>query len=96
MTRAGRSSHFEVRCPECDVSFPPEKRRCMYCGARLGVAPESPGVVQTAELPAAEMPDAEELDMEGGSRSPLRILTSLLWVGLALLASLYRVCTEGG
>ncbi len=25
-------AHFEVRCPRCDVSFPPETRRCIHCG----------------------------------------------------------------
>jgi hypothetical protein len=88
------SSRFELRCHQCNVSFPPDARRCMYCGGRLGTAEDAPSIVQTTELPAAELPE-EELDPEGGSRSTLRILTSLLWVGLALLASLYRVCTEG-
>jgi len=26
------ASHFEVRCPRCEVSFPPETRRCLHCG----------------------------------------------------------------
>jgi len=25
-------AHFEVRCPRCEVSFPPETRRCIHCG----------------------------------------------------------------
>jgi hypothetical protein len=25
-------AHFEVRCPRCQVSFPPETRRCLHCG----------------------------------------------------------------
>ncbi len=29
-------SQFEVRCDSCDVSFPPEKKTCFFCGARLG------------------------------------------------------------
>ena len=27
---------YEVRCYSCDVSFPPETRKCMYCGGRPG------------------------------------------------------------
>ncbi len=25
---------YEVRCPACNVSFPPEARRCLHCGGR--------------------------------------------------------------
>ena len=26
------ASPYEVRCPRCDVSFPPETRKCVHCG----------------------------------------------------------------
>lgn len=29
-----RALHYEVRCPSCGVSFPPETRRCLHCGGR--------------------------------------------------------------
>ncbi len=30
---------YEVRCHACDVSFPVDTKRCMYCGNRLGQRP---------------------------------------------------------
>jgi hypothetical protein len=32
MAELADRSHFEVRCPRCDVSFPVETRTCMHCG----------------------------------------------------------------
>ncbi|MDG2049313.1 MAG: hypothetical protein P8M78_04040 [Myxococcota bacterium] len=29
-----KATVYEVRCPSCDVSFPPETRRCLHCGGR--------------------------------------------------------------
>jgi hypothetical protein len=29
-------TEYEVRCPTCDVSFPPETRVCFYCGGKTG------------------------------------------------------------
>jgi len=31
-------SPYEVRCPRCDVSFPPEARTCMHCGGPTGAS----------------------------------------------------------
>jgi len=28
------ASEYEVRCPRCGVSFPPETKKCVHCGAR--------------------------------------------------------------
>ena len=30
------SSPYEVRCPRCDVSFPPKTRKCIHCGGPTG------------------------------------------------------------
>jgi hypothetical protein len=27
-----KPSLYEVRCPRCDVSFPPETKKCIHCG----------------------------------------------------------------
>ncbi len=35
---APRAKVYEVRCPRCDVSFPPETRRCVHCGGKTGQA----------------------------------------------------------
>ena len=32
---------YEVWCHSCNVTFPPEARRCMHCGGRL--QPDPPG-----------------------------------------------------
>lgn len=32
---------YEVWCHSCNVTFPPEQRRCLHCGGRL--SPERPG-----------------------------------------------------
>lgn len=32
---------YEVWCHSCNVTFPPEQRRCLHCGGRL--RPERPG-----------------------------------------------------
>lgn len=38
MTEFG--TDYEVRCSNCDVSFPVEAKRCIHCGGRLGkIAP---------------------------------------------------------
>jgi hypothetical protein len=31
-----KASPYEVRCAECDVSFPPETRVCVHCGRPTG------------------------------------------------------------
>ena len=35
---AAKAKVYEVRCPRCDVSFPPETRRCVHCGGKTGTA----------------------------------------------------------
>ena len=37
---------YEVRCPRCDVSFPPQTRRCMHCGGRTGSSSGGQGIVR--------------------------------------------------
>jgi hypothetical protein len=31
-------SHYEVRCPRCNVSFAPETRVCIHCGGRTAAS----------------------------------------------------------
>ena len=33
------TADFEIRCDHCDVSYPVETKRCMYCGGRPGHRP---------------------------------------------------------
>ena len=54
---------FEVRCPSCDVSFPPETRSCLHCGGRTG-----PARFQVAGLPSGIF--ARDLASESDSSAP--------------------------
>ncbi len=29
-----KAFEYEVRCPRCDVSFPPGTKKCLHCGGR--------------------------------------------------------------
>lgn len=31
-----KTSAYETRCPRCNVSFPPETRKCIHCGGATG------------------------------------------------------------
>ena len=86
------SNVYEVRCERCRTSFPPETRRCFYCGGPLGPglgALLSPGAASDPVAPEAEGED-EILQVRG--RNVLWVVTA----ALALGASLLRSCTEGG
>jgi hypothetical protein len=38
------NSPYEVRCPRCDVSFPPKTRVCIHCGGRTAASPAGAGM----------------------------------------------------
>ena len=101
---------FEVRCPSCDVSFPPETRVCVHCGGRTG-----PARFQVAGLPSETF--ARDLASESDSSAPfdnergplpmsdpeprktaggwLKAGGSLVWIGLAVVFALMRACGGG-
>lgn len=71
---------FEIRCENCEVSFPRETRRCLHCGEKLGS--------RFSLGPAEDPPQAAE-----GEFSVARRLGSAgLWAVLALSAVLVRLC----
>ena len=39
-------SRYEVACPTCRVSYPPEQKRCVHCGGRT-----APSVVDMPDAP---------------------------------------------
>lgn len=102
------STVYEVRCYECEVSFPVGTKRCMYCGNRPGqrslfsreLAPDpmiefAPlGDLDDVDESVQPRPvDFEEDEDEQQPRSPLsRILGSFSWVILFVIISLYRFC----
>jgi hypothetical protein len=75
------STVYEIRCPACRVTFPPEQRHCFYCGQRLGGPFETP-----AERDERHEPEAIRQTL------PFRGAVTLLWVLLALAAAAFRIC----
>jgi hypothetical protein len=101
MKRASRqqSEIYEVRCPACAVSFPVGTRRCIHCGgatavpqtaARLAALRELPFEFEPAEGPLMEDGPEEEAPRRGGRG------LALMWLLLAVAASIYRTCAQGG
>ena len=103
-------SAFEVRCPSCDVSFPPSTRRCMHCGGRTGPGraggSEGPSVVYVepaeyqeaySQIDATEsspLPQEEEPRAKGRGRMNAGI--SVVWILMAVAFSVMRACGGGG
>jgi len=92
---------YEVRCPRCDVSFPPETRICVHCGGRVGRGriARVMGVEDPANrmgLDPASKPFAFDDDDIGEqrSRSPLRFLGSVLWIVIFVVYWYARSCNH--
>lgn len=98
--------HYEVRCPNCNVSFALGTKRCLHCGSRT--APPGAGPLPSLRQdladhqlgPSSEFDPAtleEELAAESEEmpRSPFRMGMSAVWILLVLIGSVYRVCTGG-
>lgn len=90
---------YEVRCPQCDVSFPIGTRRCLHCGG----ATVKPGVAVQMRTAGLRMPlgaalprseDEPEEDEALVRRGPRRL--TVLWVLIVLAASIYRSCAAPG
>ena len=97
----GHSSAYEVRCPRCDVSFPPETRKCVHCGGRTGRQAAAPLVEQWIEPEPDPFFSMQPTAGEGGEgetessslpRTLLRSLGTLIWVGLLIAFTLARNC----
>ncbi|MCZ6464889.1 MAG: hypothetical protein O7A09_11195 [Proteobacteria bacterium] len=84
----------EVRCYSCDVSFPQGTKQCMHCGGRTGQRPVQGLLPPGLEPPRPLQVEAEDADESNPlRRGPARMVMGAVWVLLALVASLYRVCT---
>lgn len=96
------SPSFEVRCENCDVTFPVGTKQCIHCGGRIG----RPFVFgRGSEAAADELPDFDPLDeraMEQAEEAEdpqrgrgLRFGVTALWLIAALLSALVRACQDG-
>ena len=72
------SDFYEVRCENCRTTFPPETKRCIHCGGRLGLG---------AGPAATEGEASDELPFQRG-RSIVWVATAVI----ALLLSMLRNC----
>lgn len=97
---------YEVRCPHCETSFPPEARRCLHCGRRLGgaiVSGEASGLAGASTLREAPR-SARETWTEAGAEAAHSAGTAeeaeelggrgaggALWIATAALAVLGSV-----
>jgi hypothetical protein len=85
---------YEVRCETCRVTFPLGTKRCLHCGGRLGaresIPPLSAVFSESAELDP-EILDGGEAE-QTGRRGPVRLAMGVVWVLLALVGTLYRIC----
>ena len=64
---------YEVRCENCEVSFPPGTKQCLHCKARLdGRLRQAPPVVTMRGQTARPSGDPfASLDQSPGRRNPL-------------------------
>ncbi len=84
-------TQHEVRCLQCDVSFPVGTKRCLHCGGRVGARKEPPPARGRILF---DVEEAEEADESPVPRPIIRKTVASIWLLLALAASLYRVCAS--
>jgi len=102
------TTQYEVYCRQCRVSFPVGTRVCMHCGGRTGqrpaagdpdTTPQEHGPPPPELFPMFEtespQPIGEDSEEETPGRSPSRIVMGVVWVLVAIVGSIYRVCSGG-
>jgi hypothetical protein len=85
-------SYYEVRCANCNTSFPPETKRCIHCGGPLGTGLGR--LLGSRPAPAGLPRDEDAADDE----LPFQRGRSIVWVVTAVIAlvlSALRSCAEG-
>jgi len=89
---------YEWWCPRCRVTYPPGRKQCVHCGGRVQTSRDAPTVFDPragAGLPGAPDEPAEEAGApEPRAARAARIGLTLVWVALAVLASVLRACQE--
>ena len=85
-------TQYEITCPRCKVTFPPETRTCIHCGGPVG---RRFTIGQRAEAPADVVRD-DELDAESASGSnAIRWLVRSPLILLVIVFSILRACSGG-
>jgi hypothetical protein len=104
---ARRDPVYELRCPNCNTSAPPEMRRCIHCQGPLTTSDIATRLHDIAEAdPVAYREVAERMadpsgaiEAEGEDAAPPRRGTrslGVLWLLMAVAASVYRACAGAG
>jgi len=91
-----QSPVFEVRCHNCDVSYPVGTKQCVHCGQRIARSRFLP--IETDEdVPVLTSPgELEDAEVEAGPRGGrwLRAGFTIFWLLLAILSATARSCRE--
>jgi hypothetical protein len=96
---------YEWWCPRCRVTHPPGRKVCVHCGGRVQPTRDAAAVFDPRSalearlgLPrtGGEEPEvAEEADApESRGVRGARLGMTLVWVALAVIATLLRMCQE--
>jgi len=93
-------------CPRCRVTHPPGRKVCVHCGGRVQPSRDAapvfdPRAALEARLglpqPGGEEPEAAEpAEPQSPAARGARIAMTLVWIALAIAASLLRMCQERG
>lgn len=82
-------TYYEVRCPNCNTSFPPETKRCIHCGGPVGGGLRGWLAAGGSHSPAEEEQEEAELPFQRG-RNIVWVVTAVI----ALVLSMLRACAE--
>ena len=81
----------EVRCDDCNVSFPPGTKRCIHCGEKIGGLLFVP-VENEEGIPVLESADLEDAEVEPRGGRVMRVGFTVFWLLLALISAAARSC----
>jgi hypothetical protein len=97
---------YEWWCPRCRVTHPPGRKVCVHCGGPVQTSRDAapafdPRAALEARLglpqPGGDEPvAAEPAEAESRASRGARLGTTLVWVVLAVVATLLRLCQEQG
>lgn len=87
-----QSPVFEVRCQNCDVTFPIGTKQCIHCGQKIG-RPRFLSRGSEEGVPVLASPDeVEEAEVQPRGGRWLRAGFTIFWLLLAILSATARSC----